>query len=337
MTARGGIRTRRAIGALAALLASVLLLFGSGHAWGAEGRNAPGDMNTAAANPFAGRRMYVNPNSDARQQAEAWASSRRDDAALMRRMADQPQAVWFGDWNRDPRGDVDRLLASAQGQLAVVSVYNIPYRDCGLYSRGGSGGADEYRRWILDFSRGIRGRPLAIVLEPDALPGADCLPARLRDERFVLIRDAADALKKAGAFVYLDAGNANWKSPQDMATRLNQAGIESADGFALNVSNFQPVKAITAYGDRLSGLVAGKHYVVDTSRNGRGSTSSREWCNPRGQGLGPLPTASTSNALVDAFLWVKVPGQSDGTCNGGPNAGKWWPDYALELARGAAQ
>lgn len=289
-----------------------------------------------SVNPFAGKRLFVEPNSDARRQADEWASSRQDDSQLMRRMADQPQTIWFGNWNRDPRGDVDRLLGRAQGALVVVSVYNIPYRDCGLYSRGGAGGADDYRRWILELARGIRGRPLAIVLEPDALPGADCLPARLRDERFVLIREAADALNKAGAAVYLDAGNANWKSPQEMATRLARSGLESADGFALNVSNFQPLATITEYGDRLSGLVGGKHYIVDTSRNGRGNGQSKEWCNPRGQALGPSPATATGHALVDAFLWVKVPGQSDGTCNGGPNAGKWWPEYALELAKGAA-
>ena len=251
----------------------------------------------------------------------------------MRHMADQPQTVWFGDWNRDPRGDIDRLLTEAQGALVTVAVYDIPYRDCGLYSRGGAGGADDYRRWILDLSRGIRGRPLAIVLEPDALPGADCLPARLRDERYALIREASDVLSKAGAFVYIDAGHSAWKSPQDMATRLTQGGIPSAAGFSLNVSNFQLVSATTAYGDRLSALVGGKHYIIDTSRNGRGTT---QWCNPRGQALGPMPSAQTGHALTDAFLWVKVPGQSDGTCNGGPNAGTWWPDYALELARGAA-
>ncbi len=255
----------------------------------------------------------------------------------MRKMAEQPQATWFGDWNRDPRGDVSRLLDNARGALAIVTVYNIPYRDCGLYSRGGAGGADNYRRWILEFARGIGGRPIAIVLEPDALPGADCLPARLRDERLVLIREAADVLKKAGAFVYLDAGHSQWKSAPDMATRLNQAGIQLANGFSLNVSNFQPIASVTTFGDQLSGLVRGKHYIIDTSRNGRGTGQSREWCNPRGQALGPVPNAATGNVLADAFLWVKVPGQSDGTCNGGPNAGKWWPEYALELARGAAK
>lgn len=285
--------------------------------------------------PFSGRRLYVNPNSDARRQADEWQGSRRADADLMRRIASQPQATWFGDWNRDPRSDVDRLLGSAGGALVVLAVYNIPYRDCGLYSRGGAGNADNYRRWVLELARGIRNRPLAIVLEPDAVAGADCLPARLRDERYVLIREAADVLKKAGALVYIDAGNAYWKSASEMGNRLKSAGIDLADGFALNVSNFQATSALVAYGDQVSRLVGGKHYVIDTSRNGRGNAAARAWCNPSGQALGQPPTGNTGRPLVDAFLWVKVPGQSDGTCNGGPNAGKWWPEYALGLARTA--
>jgi endoglucanase len=38
---------------------------------------------------------------------------------------------------------------------------------------------------------------------------------------------------------------------------------------------------------------------------------------------------------VDAYLWIKRPGESDGSCHGGPPAGAWWPDYALGLARRA--
>lgn len=41
----------------------------------------------------------------------------------------------------------------------------------------------------------------------------------------------------------------------------------------------------------------------------------------------------TGNTFIDAFLWVKPPGESDGTCNGGPPAGKFWLDYALGLIR----
>ncbi len=99
------------------------------------------------------------------------------------------------------------------------------------------------------------------------------------------------------------------------------------------------------------------HMVIDTSRNGQGrwvppagtsTADAQEWCNPPGRGVGPRPTAATGDALVDAFLWIKVPGESDGACTRGssgtadpirggvdPPAGAWFPDFALELARNA--
>jgi endoglucanase len=135
--------------------------------------------------------------------------------------------------------------------------------------------------------------------------------------------------------VYIDAGNGNWKSPAVMADRLRKAGIELADGFSLNVSNFHSVQANVSYGQQLSRLVGGKHFVIDTSRNGRGAAVERNWCNAPNQALGRAPTTQTGNSLVDAFLWIKTPGQSDGTCNGGPRAGSWWAEYALELSRAA--
>jgi endoglucanase len=97
------------------------------------------------------------------------------------------------------------------------------------------------------------------------------------------------------------------------------------------------------------------HFVVDTSRDGQGPWQStvaypdkQDWCNPPGRGLGPRPTADTGTALADAFLWVKVPGESDGSCNRGisgsttdpewggivdPAAGVWFPAQALQLAQ----
>ena len=116
-----------------------------------------------------------------------------------------------------------------------------------------------------------------------------------------------------------------------MAEHLRRSALDQADGFALNVSNFIPTPESIRYGERISALVGGKHFIIDTSRNGAGGNG--EWCNPRGQALGAMPTTRPGNPLVDAFLWIKQPGESDGTCNGGPKAGKWWPEYALELAR----
>ena len=293
--------------------------------------------SSTQSNPFAGRRLYVDPGSPARRQADAWARSRPRDAALMRLIADQPQAIWLGDWVRDIRGEVDRRVSAitGAGALPVFVVYNIPHRDCGLYSAGGARSGDDYRRWILGFARGLNNRAAVVILEPDALPSLDCLPVRFQDERYVLLREAVQVLRGAGAAVYVDAGNANWKQPPVMAERLRRAGIELATGFSLNVSNFHGLDVNLSYGDRLSRLVGGKHFVIDTSRNGRGAQVEREWCNAPNQALGRAPTTRTGHALADAYLWVKTPGQSDGTCNGGPRAGEWWAAYALELSRAA--
>ena len=90
-----------------------------------------------------------------------------------------------------------------------------------------------------------------------------------------------------------------------------------------------------AFGNDLSRRLGGKHYIIDTSRNGLGGTSNGAWCNPSGQALGTPPTTRTGMPLVDALLWIKQPGESDGTCNGGPRAGQWWADNALALAQQA--
>jgi endoglucanase len=70
--------------------------------------------------------------------------------------------------------------------------------------------------------------------------------------------------------------------------------------------------------------------VIDTSRNG-GNAASGQWCNPPGAGIGTDPTTNTANSLVDADLWIKNVGVSDGACNGGPAAGQFWLSYALDL------
>lgn len=298
---------------------------------------APPRSGGQAAHPLRGQRLYVNLASPARAQADAWRRTRPADAAHMQRIAAQPQAIWLGDWVRDIRGEVNRLVTQIQaaGAVPVLVAYNIPNRDCGLYSAGGARGGDAYRRWIQGFAQGLNRRRAVVILEPDGLASSDCLPVRLRDERMVLMREAVQALTAAGAAVYIDAGNANWRQPETMARMLNNVGIERAQGFALNVSNFHGLQPNLAYGERLSRLVGGKHFIVDTSRNGRGAAIEANWCNARGQALGRAPTTTTGHPLADAYLWVKTPGQSDGTCNGGPRAGEWWADYALELSRAA--
>src|SRR5207244_11557401 len=57
---------------------------------------------------------------------------------------------------------------------------------------------------------------------------------------------------------------------------------------------------------------------IDTSRNGNGPADGElYWCNPSGRALGVAPTTATGNGHIDAFLWVKRPGDSDGSCGRG--------------------
>lgn len=288
--------------------------------------------STEATSSLANVQLFVNPDSPAAAQAAAWQSSRPGDAALMRYIAAQPVATWFGDWNTSIASDVRAVVqrAASAGKVPLLVAYNIPNRDCGSYSAGGASSASAYASWIQGFASGIGGRTAVVVLEPDAL-ASDCANAA----RYGMIRNAVQVLKASGARVYIDAGHPDWISVPDMASRLRQAGIDKADGFSLNVSNFYSTSSNITYGSQLSAQVGGKHYVIDTSRNGVGSAGA-QWCNPSGMALGNAPTTSTGNAKVDAFLWIKVPGESDGTCNGGPAAGQWWADYALGLAQRAS-
>jgi endoglucanase len=80
--------------------------------------------------------------------------------------------------------------------------------------------------------------------------------------------------------------------------------------------------------------------VIDTSRNGAGPApdSPLDWCNPSGRALGAPPTTATAGAHADAYLWIKRPGESDGSCNrGDPPAGNFVNQFAIDLARNAGQ
>jgi endoglucanase len=291
------------------------------------------------SNPFVGRPLYLNPWSRAGTQADEWRHARPEDARLMDQLAAQPVSLWFGDWTPNVasaiRTEIDR--AGSQGALTLMVLYNIPNRDCGLYSAGGVQNASAYHSWIREAKRGIGDAVTAVILEPDALGNlADCLDAAGQRERLELIADAVEVLADGGqTAVYIDAGNANWHPPELMAERLERAGIAGARGFSLNVSNYVSTEASIAYGVAISERLGGKPFVIDTSRNGNGTTDDMQWCNPRDRAVGEAPLTPPSDARVDAYLWIKVPGESDGECNGGPAAGQWWPSVGIELARNA--
>ncbi len=280
--------------------------------------------------------LYVDASSPAAKQALAWSTSRPTDAAIMKKIAGTPSASWFGGWNQNVQADAAALVgkATSAGKTAVLVAYNIPGRDCGSYSAGGANGSDAYKSWIRSFASGIGSGRAIVILEPDATAGIDCLSPVGKADRNALLSDAISVLKaNANTKVYLDGGNAHWIAADVMASRLTQAGIAKADGFSLNVSNFFTTVETNDYGKNVSSRIANKSFVVDTSRNGLGSNG--QWCNPDGRSLGQSPTFSTGVSQAAAYLWLKTPGESDGSCNGNPSAGTWMPEYALGLAKRA--
>lgn len=307
-----------------------------------SGAPAPVSQNTGtvqiSGNPFSGATIYNNQDSNpALRQAEEWNSSRPADAAAMKKIADQPKAMWMGGWSGDIHSAVQNIVdkASKDNAMPIFIAYNVPFRDCGSFSAGGSANAQAYRDWIKNFADGIGNRKATVVLEPDALAGYTCLPDAGRQERVDLLKNAIETFKShVNTLVYLDGGHSGWVEAGEMAKRLKSAGLDEADGFSVNVSNFDSTETSIAYGQQISSQTGGKHFIIDTSRNGNGPAGS-EWCNPAGRALGVKPTFQTGNSSVDGFLWLKYPGESDGACNGGPSAGTWYPDYALGLAQRA--
>jgi endoglucanase len=307
------------------------------------GSGSSGSGSSPQGDPFAGIPFYVSGESEAAQTQHEWASQGRTaEAAAIGKIAGQPEAEWFGNWSDGhggTAGDVGWWVgaASAAGTLPVIVAYDLPWRDCSQYSSGGAASPAAYREFINAMAQGIAGRRTVVILEPDALAELSCLNSEQQADYYSLLSYAVTRLGESPAVsVYLDAGNAGWQASSTMATRLRQAGVQNARGFSLNVSNFDATGSETAYGESIERELGGGHFVIDTSRNGNGAAPGGEWCNPPGRALGSPPTAQTGNPLVDAYFWIKRPGESDGTCNGGPAAGQFWPSYALSLAQNAS-
>lgn len=296
---------------------------------------APTVRLASNGNPLAGQTFYVNPNSAAMRAAK----SADPPSPELDAIANTPQAYWM-DHLSTPSVDAKYIAtAQAAGTMPILALYGIPNRDCGSYAAGGFPSAGAYKGWIDGVAAAIGGGPAAIILEPDALAMADCLSADQQQERYDLIRYAVDTLtRNPGTALYVDAGHSRWVAADVMAARLNDVGVAKAQGFSLNTANFFTTEEEIGYGDAISGMTGGSHYVIDTSRNGVGPTDDElYWCNPSGRALGAAPTTDTGNGNVDAFLWVKRPGESDGACNGHPPAGRFMNQYAIELARGAGR
>ena len=347
-------------------------------------------------------------------------------------MLAQGHAVWF---TSGTPAEVEKqvrktmVAAAIERRVPVLVAYNLPFRDCGQYSAGGALSTADYLAWIDAFARGIGNGRALVVLEPDGLgiipynttiygaaewcqpdlTGTGLTPSEANAARYDQLNGAVNRLEhQPNASVYLDGTHAAWLGVGEAAYRLAKAGALRAQGFFLNVSNYQTTANSLTFGRWISKCIAfatnpaeggwrlGNYgwcpsqynpatnftvdyspdyvasvdaqldglrgdatpttrFIVDTSRNGQGPWTptaaypdAQDWCNPPHRGVGLTPTAATGDPLADAYLWIKVPGESDGQCSRGlgptgtvdpewglvdPAAGAWFPQQALELAQ----
>jgi endoglucanase len=284
-----------------------------------------------------GRPLALDQHNTAIQQLQAAGTTMSPAVrSAVQQIAKRPSANWIGSQSPAEAQDlVSRLMASAasQGGLAQLVMFNLPNRTCDRDDHFAVTTATSYRAWVRGFVRGLGKQRAIVVVEPDAVAMASCLPAAQQRERYALVKYAVNQVRAQGSWAYIDIGHSNWLSVKTAVSRLKASGISRASGFSLNVSNFRPNKELLKYGTAINRKVH-RNFVIDTSRNGKAPTSS-QWCNPKNTGLGHAPSPRTGIKHLDAYLWIKNPGGSDGACNGGPEPGHWYQQYALMLVRNA--
>jgi endoglucanase len=347
--------TRRLLGVrTTALVAACLCLIAAAVAAPAQAALTPNPLDTnpppPPGNPLVGARWFVDKHWGlAQRQVRAWSGSHPDWAQTLRKLADQPETRRYGAFTKDIAhsvdADLDRVEQEGPGTVPVLSTYRLKHIRCHGY---GDSAAEqrEYRRWYDGFAAGIGQHHAVVFMEIDGVITAPCLSSHGLRARLAELRYAGEKLAALPhAVVYLDGGAADALPFKRTAYLLRLARVDRLNGFFLNSTHADWTGNEVAYGNRVSALVGGKHFVVSTATNGRGPLRPHSrvkygnelHCNPPGRGLGTPPTTQTASPLADAYMWVGNPGRSSGPCHpGDPPNGAWWPEYALGLARRAA-
>ncbi|HTU88357.1 MAG TPA: glycoside hydrolase family 6 protein [Solirubrobacteraceae bacterium] len=299
------------------------------------------------SNPLAGATFFVDPDSEAAHAAQS--------DPTLDVIAREPGTARFGSFSFGKNGvpniatAVSRYLSRAQveqpGAVPLLATYRIVHGLCGNASDSPADVAS-YHDFIDGFAAGIGSYRAVLFLEMDSIITMPCLSRHGQAVREAELRYAINTLTAdcPHLVIYLDAGAADALSARSAARFLRASGVAKIEGFFLNATHFDWTSKEIRYGEKISRLTGGKHFVVNTGENGQGPLRPRDivhqglevLCNPPGRGLGPLPTANTGYRNVDMFAWTSNPGESGGACGAGaPPTGQYWPAYAKMLVENA--
>lgn len=290
---------------------------------------APSSQVITYAPPASNLPLYVQPAS---APAKAYAAATGDQKNLLAKIANTPMGIWQTKGSSLAVYQQTMADAFAKDKVPIVVFYSIPKIGCG---GGGSANLEAYKQWVLSRTASITAKTI-VILEPDAMAMFDCLNGPDKIVRVQAMQFAVDTLATTPALTYIDAGHSSWVNASTMAENLKQVNVLKTRGISVNVSNFQTNADSAAYAQSVLSNIGGNlGVVIDSSRNGNGAPADKAWCNALGRKLG-TPSAIVDSGIVDAYLWIKVPGESDGQypgCNNSPvSEGQFWLDYALGLA-----
>lgn len=260
-----------------------------------------------------------------------------DEYDLGMRIVSTPQARWIGAWAHDQR--MERLAAQiARAAAEQDAIGLIAFQVTRDYTCERTLAEPELRdRYLERIDLVLSGlaeddSSVWVVLESGLLPD---LGACEGDPRGEWLEAATTRLADAGVTVYWDASG--FAEPADAAAALAARDLTGVAGMALNVGGHRATGDVAAWGeDMLAALAqttpaaADLGLIIDTSRNGVPLEGER--CNDPDAGIGAPPRLVTDRGAVDALVWIKRPGESDGTCEGGLPVGQFELPRALALA-----
>ncbi|KEZ46597.1 Cellulase [Scedosporium apiospermum] len=269
----------------------------------------------------------------------------------------------------------------------IFVVYDLPDRDCAAAASNGEfsiadGGVAKYKAYIDSIRANVikySDIRIILVIEPDSLANMvtnmnvqKCANAASTYKELTIY--ALKQLSLPNTALYLDAGHAGWlgwpanigpaaelfgqiyrdagkpKSVRGLVTNVsnyNAWSLSSAPSYTSPNPNYDEKHFIEAFSPLLEAAGFPARFLMDTSRNGKQPTSQNE-----GSGAGVRPTTNTGHNLLDAFVWVKPPGESDGTsdtsavrydyhCGAAsahkpaPEAGQWFQAFFVNILQNA--
>ncbi|EEY67927.1 glycoside hydrolase, putative [Phytophthora infestans T30-4] len=218
-------------------------------------------------------------------------------------------AAWYTD--RLSTADRAKMLkqittkCSEDSRMTIV-VYGIPNKDCnaGFSSGGAVSNTADYKAFLSDLTTAVGDRKVLYVVEPDALGllaednGCGSKAGYLDNLKVAIKALSANA----NAELYVDVGywTLEYEGQRSKVVTIMKelAASGTLKGIAINTSNYRSTSQISEF-----------------------APTTTDWCNVLAAGIGAPPTSETNVSNLDYFMWIKPPGESDGTCNGGPAAG----------------